>query len=157
MEKILSNDDRYEFTELLPEHYEECSKLWRETEGMGQLSDTKSSLKKYVARNPGMSFVCTEIKTGKIVGAGLAGHDGRRGFIYHLAVDKAHRGSSIGKKLVELSVNAIKHDGIERIIIMVLTGNDGGHNFWEHIGWKPRPDLNMYSIDVGKIGAGKDK
>lgn len=146
--KILSDDGKYEFTELLPEHYESCSELWKQTEGMGQLSDTESSLKKYIARNPGMSFICTKKATGKIVGADLAGHDGRRGFIYHLAVDKAHRGSAIGKKLVELSVNAVKRDGIERVIIMVLTGNDGGHSFWEHIGWKPRPDLNMYSFDT---------
>jgi GNAT superfamily N-acetyltransferase len=141
-------DGKYEFTELLPSHYQACKALWKNTEGMGQLSDTEESLKNYIARNHGMSFVCIESATGNIVGADLAGHDGRRGFIYHLAVDKAHRGNSIGKKLVELSVNAVKREGIQRLIIMVLTGHDSGHNFWKHIGWKARPDLNMYSLDI---------
>lgn len=86
----------FEFKEMNINDYENSIELWKQTEGMGFLeSDTIESLNFYLQRNPGMSFVCYDDE--KLTGTILGGHDGRRGYIYHLAVDKNYRGKSIGK------------------------------------------------------------
>ncbi len=144
----MSIHEKYDFKILDMSHFVEAAALWKQTEGLGLINDSVGSIKNYLLRNKGMSFVCIESSTGKVVGTNLAGHDGRRGYMYHLAVNKEHRGHGIGKTLVEMSVEAIKKEGITRCIIMVKTGNDGGHEFWESIGWKRREDLNAYSVDL---------
>lgn len=145
------NNEIYIFTEMNVSHYDESVRLWKQTEGMGVISDSKDAVKRYLERNNGMSFVCIEKLTGKVVGTNLAGHDGRRGFIYHLAVDKKHRGKSIGKTLVKLSIDAIKKEGIKRCLLMVMDDNNEGAEFWKNIGWRYREDLVPYSFDLGKL------
>ena len=120
--------------------YDAVTALWQQTEGVRlRDSDSRSSLGAYIARNPGTSFVA-EIDS-EIVGAVLCGHDGRRGYLYHLAVAKTHRKQHIGKKLVELALTAIERQGIFKVMIAVNADNFSGADFWKHTGWKPRPDL----------------
>ena len=70
--------------------YEAVLRLWQDTEGVGlNESDDRCHVRIYLRRNPGMSFVAQH--GGEIVGAVLCGHDGRRGYLHHLAVAKAHR------------------------------------------------------------------
>jgi len=138
----------FEFLEMSLSHYEAANELWKQTEGMGVTTDTREKIKRYLDRNPGMSFVCIERSTGKLAGTVMGGHDGRRGIIYHLAAAKKYRGKGIAKKLIELSTDAMKKEGIERCIIMVLAENKSGHDFWGKIGWQRREDLCMYSVNL---------
>src|SRR5436190_12427653 len=122
------------YIEFTIEHYEDACKLWEKTEGVGlTIGDTKKSLNKYLTSNPGMSFVCIDIKSDTLIGTVLGGNDGRRGFIYHLAVHPDYRNKSIGKALVEYSIEALKKAGIERCIIMVKSDNEEGMSFWKKI------------------------
>ncbi len=137
----------FEFKEMNINDYENSIELWKQTEGMGFLeSDTIESLNFYLQRNPGMSFVCYDDE--KLTGTILGGHDGRRGYIYHLAVDKNYRGKSIGKKLTELSLERIKASGIKRCIIMLKSDNEVNAEFWLKSGFERREDLNMFSKDL---------
>ncbi|ABP66836.1 hypothetical protein Csac_1233 [Caldicellulosiruptor saccharolyticus DSM 8903] len=87
--------------EMKVEDWQEMINLWQTTEGIGLgSSDTIEGLERFLNRNKVMSFVC-EID-GKIVATIMCGHDGRRGFIYHLAVAKNFRLQGIGKSLVEM-------------------------------------------------------
>lgn len=70
--------------------YEMMLELWKQTPGIGlSNADSKDNIGLFFERNSGLSFVC-EIER-KIIGTVLCGHDGRRGYIYHLAVDSAFR------------------------------------------------------------------
>jgi hypothetical protein len=74
--------------------YDTVLALWRSCEGIGLSdSDTREAIATYLARNPGLSLVATDAD-GVIVGAVLGGHDGRRGYLHHLAVAPAHRGGA---------------------------------------------------------------
>lgn len=127
--------------------YEKSIELWKQTEGMGFLeNDTVESLSSYLERNPAMSFVCYDNEA--LIGTVLGGHDGRRGYIYHLAVDKNCRGKSIGKTLVQLSLDKIKSAGINRCIIMLKSDNEANGEFWLKSGFERREDLNMFSKDL---------
>lgn len=72
--------------------YEETFKLWSNTAGMGMrsLDDSYEGIIKFLKRNPTTNFVARIDE--KIVGVILCGHDGRRGYIYHTAVDEKNRG-----------------------------------------------------------------
>ena len=70
--------------------YEAVRALWTSCEGVGlNDADRPEALSAYLERNPGMSFVAQQ--GDAIVGAVLCGHDGRRGYLNHLAVSPAHR------------------------------------------------------------------
>lgn len=71
--------------------YEKVYQLWINTSGMGlnDMDDSYEGIEKYLQRNPKTCFVVENDK--EIVGVIIAGHDGRRGYIYHTAVDKKYR------------------------------------------------------------------
>ncbi len=121
--------------------YEAVFQLWRSTPGMGlnQQDDSPEGISRYLQRNPQTCFVALE--GNAIIGVILGGHDGRRGFIYHLAVTPAHRKKGIGKALVETALEALKGQGINKVALVVLHKNDSGNAFWEKIGFTTRPDL----------------
>jgi ribosomal protein S18 acetylase RimI-like enzyme len=109
--------------------------LWKE---MGEIEicegDSREEIGTYLERNPGLS--CVAEVGGKMIGAVLCGHDGRRGWIYHLAVAAAHRGRGIGKLLIEECCRGLREAGLRRAIILVERGNSGGREFWVRNGWE---------------------
>jgi len=123
------------------EDYEAAYRLWVNTPGMGlnTTDDSRDGVLRYLRRNPNTCFVAEE--AGKIVGVILAGHDGRRGFIYHLAVSVSHRNKGIGSVLVEHAMEALRREGIHKVALVVMSGNKTGNAFWEARGFTTREDL----------------
>jgi len=120
--------------------HDEVIDLWRATEGIGlTVSDERAAIGAYLARNPGMSFVA--VADGRIVGAVLGGHDGRRGYLHHLAVTPAWRHCGIGRALVEASLARLKAAGMLKCNLFLYAHNESGRVFWEKHGWAAREDL----------------
>ncbi|TYP70056.1 ribosomal protein S18 acetylase RimI-like enzyme [Paenibacillus methanolicus] len=130
--------------------YDAMIELWRGVDGL-ELSgaDSREGIAKYLARNPGMSFVAEA--EGRIVGTVLGGHDGRRGFINHLAVDPACRGQRIGAELTERCLGAIAADGIGKCHIFVKSDNEIGKGFWARTGWSKRSGFDVFSRDAAVL------
>lgn len=125
------------------------SRLWRNSEGIGlNESDTRANIAIFLKRNPTMSFVARKGRT--IVGGVLCGHDGRRGYLHHLAVAKNHRGNGVGKKLVEASFSALARAGITRCNIYLINSNTAGEAFWKHNGWNKLDDVQVLQKQIGK-------
>ncbi|NMC57714.1 MAG: GNAT family N-acetyltransferase, partial [Eubacteriaceae bacterium] len=95
---------------------------------------------KFIKRNPNTCFVALD-EQNKIVGAVLCGNDGRRGYIYHLAVDKNYRRRGVGKHLIQNASNALRDLGIMKAALLVLHTNKEGNEFWENIGYYERYDI----------------
>lgn len=126
------------------EDYEASFSLWSKTEGMVLSdSDSKPAIADYLERNPQLSFVCEA--DGRLQGTILCGHDGRRGFIYHVAVNPEQRGLGIGSKLVELSLERLQAAGIMKCHLFVLADNEIGNRFWHRSGWEKREGIAIYS------------
>jgi N-acetylglutamate synthase len=106
-------------------------------------ADSRQNIAAYLMRHPGMSFVAWE--GDQLVGAVLCGTDGRRGYLNHLAVDKAYRGKGIGRQLAERSLAALKEAGIDKCHIFVLKDNAAGQAFWAHNGWVLRDTFVVMS------------
>ena len=115
--------------------YERAAALWCEVEGLEICEgDSRDEIAGYLERNPGLSRVAEE--NGIIVGAALCGHDGRRGWIYHLAVATEYRGKGVGKLLLDDCVRGLRAAGLKRAIILVAGDNPAGHEFWLRNGWE---------------------
>ena len=127
--------------------YDAVIALWRRCQGIGLgASDTRSAIAGYLRRNPGFSFVAQ--RKGKLVGAILGGHDGRRGYLHHLAVATRHRRAGLGRQLVERCLEKLRKAGIQKCDIFVFAGNAEGMKFWTRTGWARRPDLCLLQVDL---------
>lgn len=136
--------------------YESVYALWMSTEGMGlnNIDDSKSGIERFLYRNPKTCFVAENEENGLIRGAILCGHDGRRGYIYHLAVNKADRGHGVGRDLVEKALYGLKREGISKVALVVFDKNNVGNSFWESVGFSKREDLvyrNQALVELERI------
>ena len=135
--------------EMSLEDYAQVISLWQRTENIGISSaDSFENYRKFLQRNPGLCFVLLEDE--KLIGTVLGGHDGRRGAIYHLAIDSNYRRKGYGQQLLDACMAAFSSCGIERCHIHVYADNEGGLKFWQKNGWFLRPELALLSKDVSE-------
>ncbi|MGD2270955.1 MAG: GNAT family N-acetyltransferase [Desulfobacterales bacterium] len=124
--------------------YEGVYALWEQCQGIALSgADSRDNIALYLKRNPEMSFVA--IDDGDIAGSILSGHDGRRGYIHHLAVKSEYRRQGLGRKLAEKCVSALQKAGIQKCHLFIFNHNTGGLAFWKAIGWTRRSELNIIS------------
>ncbi|SDW67972.1 GNAT family N-acetyltransferase [Paenibacillus sp. CF384] len=136
------------YREMVIADYDESHALWLKTEGMVlSEADSREEIAGYLARNPDCSFVC-EDSGGQVVGTILGGHDGRRGFIYHVAVSQDQRGKGIGGQLVKRSLDKLREAGIQKCHLFVLENNEIGNRFWARSGWTRRSGIALFSTDT---------
>ena len=130
--------------------YEGVYSLWMSIKGfaMRSIDDSREGVERFLARNPKTSVVALE--EGKIVGAILWGHDGRRGCMYHVCVHEDYRMRGIGKAMVVFAMEALKKEEISKVSLIAFTQNDVGNAFWNRIGWTKREDLNYYDFVLNK-------
>lgn len=127
--------------------YDATSALWQRVEGMSLgASDTREQITRFLDKNPGLSFVCES--AGECVGTILCSHDCRRGYIYHLAVDAAHRGKGVGSRLVTTCLELLKQQGIMKCTVLVFRSNESGNRFWKRMGWEKRDDIDAFSLSL---------
>jgi ribosomal protein S18 acetylase RimI-like enzyme len=133
--------------EFSTDDYDAAFLLWHRVEGLEIAEgDDKEGVTQFVKRNPGLSRVATDGST--VVGVVMCGHDGRRGHIYHLAVDPAYRRYGLGKRLVQECLDGLRRVGVVRAIILVADYNLGGAEFWKRAGWEDLPGAVPMGIDV---------
>ena len=121
--------------EFVLDDYEGAIALWTNVQGIEICEgDSRDEISEYLKRNPRLSRVAEA--SGKIVGVALCGHDGRRGWIYHLAVAQAYRRGKVGQRLLDDCVRGLREAGLKRAIILVAGDNPAGHEFWLRNGWE---------------------
>ena len=132
------------------EDYDQVKELWNSIQGFGirSMDDSREGVARFLKRNPTTSVVAEE--DGKVVGAILCGHDGRRGCLYHVCVNKDYRMRGIGKSMVAFAMEALKKEEINKVSLIAFTKNDIGNAFWKEIAWTKREDLNYYDFTLNE-------
>ncbi len=130
--------------------YEEVYALWNSIEGFGirTMDDSFDGIEMFLKRNPTTSAV--DVEDGKIVGAILCGHDGRRGCLYHVCVNKNYRRHGIGKKMVEFCLERLKEEKINKVSLNAFVTNKIGNAFWQRMNWTLRSDMNYYDYTLNE-------
>jgi ribosomal protein S18 acetylase RimI-like enzyme len=127
--------------------YDAALELWQRVEGLEIAEgDDRESVAHFLARNPGLSRVATD--GSAIVGIALCGHDGRRGYIYHLAVDPIYQRGGLGKRLMNECLGGLRRAGLKRALILVANDNPRGRKFWRRCGWEEVPGPIVMGIDL---------
>lgn len=126
---------------------ETCLALWQASDGvvLRDGSDQPAALLAFLERNPGLSWVA-EASPRELVGALLCGHDGRRAYLYHLAVRKDWRRFGCGRGLVNAALAGLQQTGIRRCHAFVAVENEAGARFWEALGADRREDIALFTL-----------
>ena len=111
-----------------------------------RLGDTRRGILRFLSRNPGMSSVA--VSGAKVVGVILCGHDGRRGYIYRMAVDSQFRRRGIGTALAHSAVTAFRRARVPRCIHFIGPKNLASQAFWKQVGWKMPEDRGIMTRDI---------
>jgi ribosomal protein S18 acetylase RimI-like enzyme len=129
-----------------PDDYPPVVELW-ERSGPGihvGRSDTLNEVAKKIQRDPDL-FLVADLQD-EIIGAVIGGFDGRRGMIYHLAVDKEFRQFGVGTTLMETLENRLREKGCLRSYLMVRK-DDAATQFYDKQGWQAL-DIFVFGKDL---------
>jgi len=132
---------------IYPDDYPAVIQLWQNA-GPGihlRRSDQPEEIERKLRRDPDL-FLVAEMD-GQMVGAVLGGFDGRRGFMYHLAVGESHRRQGIGLALMDELERRLRSKGCIRYYLLVTKDNESAMRFYETYGWQ-RMDLFAYGKDL---------
>ncbi len=121
--------------------YDAVVGVWRAAGLTIKPSDTLPELRKVIERNPGLLLVVEE--EGSVVGAVIGAWDGRRAWVYHLAVLPAMQGRGTGRMLMDDLERRLRALGATKLNLLVEPGNAGVADFYRRLGYAPDDLLFM--------------
>ncbi len=125
--------------------------LWEQAEGMSPPS--RDEVVRKLERDAQL-FLVAEDNDGDLVGVVMGTFDGRRGWIFRLAVDPRLRRRGIARQLIGELERRFLAMGVRHLRLLTLEGNDDGRAFWRAAGYEEFPGVVMFSKDVDEGGAG---
>lgn len=138
----------YEIRPMQIGDYAEVLALWQRTQGIGLSgADELEAIRVFLERNPGLCYTASIGQ--EIIGTVLCGFDGRRGYLYHLAIDSAYRHQGIGRALLQRSLDELHRMGGQKCHLMVYFENTDAQAFYRQVGWDLRQDIVIMSKDLG--------
>ena len=129
-----------------PDDYLPVVDLWERSDPGIQVgrSDTSDEIAKKIQRDPDLFLVADYQE--EIIGVVMGGYDGRRGMIYHLAVEKEYRQIGVGTALMEALEDRMREKGCLRSYLMVRKDN-AATQYYEKNGWQAL-DIFVYGKDI---------
>lgn len=136
---------------MIADDYADVMALLARTSGVSiREADSFEASLRYLERNPGLSFVAHDSE--RLLGCLMAGHDGRRGYLQHLAVTPDARQRGLATALVERCLAALEDAGIRKAHVDVFCSNADAQAYWERRGWQRRDEIVRYSRVFGDGG-----
>jgi len=125
--------------------YEQLITLWKEGNipYRPQGRDSKKNIQRQLRQPTSFYFVAEN--QGKIIGAILGTHDGRKGWINRLIVALAYRKKGIAKRLVQEVEQRLTAAGIDIVACLIEDWNDVSTEVFERLGYTKHPDILYYS------------
>ncbi len=122
--------------------YEDVIALWRSSGLTIKFSDALPELEKLCAVTPNRFLVAEshdEAGAKRVIGAIIGAFDGRRAWIYHLAVlPKARRGG-VATRLVRELEQHLRASGASKINLLVEPENVNARQFYKTLGFSEIP------------------
>jgi ribosomal protein S18 acetylase RimI-like enzyme len=127
-----------------PADYQQVIDLWSSIEKGVRVgrSDSPGEIEKKMDRDPDL-FLVAECEN-KIIGSVIGGYDGRRGLIYHLAVNAAFRGQGVGSRLMDEVESRLRAKGCLKCYLLIANDNLDVGAFYQAQGWQQMTDVSLY-------------
>jgi ribosomal protein S18 acetylase RimI-like enzyme len=112
--------------------------LWKEARIDRPWLDLYAEIDEKLSRDSQLFLVA--VADDAVVGAVMGAYDGRRGWIYHLAVSPSMQSQGLGSKLVDRLESRMAKAGVRKINLQVRADNLGVVDFYTRVGYT-RDDL----------------
>jgi ribosomal protein S18 acetylase RimI-like enzyme len=131
-----------------PADYEPVFALWKRIERGVRTgrSDTPAEIQKKLSRDPELFLVAEA--DGAIVGSVIGGYDGRRGLVYHLAVEARFRGLGIGSGLMDELESRLRAKGCLKCYLLVTADNPEAEVYYQKRGWQHMDTVRLYGKEL---------
>jgi len=125
--------------EFSMEDFAAVSQLWRRSGLEIRPGDGKEMIRRKLERDSDLFLVAVE--DSRIVGSVIGAWDGRRGWVYHLAVDPRFRRRHIARKMLLEVERRMREKRVPRVHTMVFLWNAPSLNLFEGLGYEKQSDL----------------
>lgn len=125
----LSGDPRV--VEFREDYRSQVIDLWKLCELTRPWNDPDKDIDRKLLEHQGRFFVV--LSGEKVIASVMVGYDGHRGWINYLAVDPAHQGLGLGRKLMEHCEAYLLALGCPKVNLMVRRGNDKVLAFYDSL------------------------
>jgi len=130
------------------EDYPMVHDLWQTAGLILRPGDELEDVKLKLQRDADLFLVAEQ--DDEILGSVIGGWDGRRGWIYHLAVRPEHQRKGIGIGLVREVEKRLVAKGAKKVNAQVYKWNERSSEFFKAIGYDAQPDLIMIGKQLRK-------
>ncbi len=109
-------------------------RLWERSEISRPWLDLRAEIVEKMKRDRSLFLVATD--TGVVVGAVMGAYDGRRGWVYHLAVEPGRRQQGIGRLLMHHLEERMARMGVMKVNLQVRHDNLGVVDFYKALDYR---------------------
>ena len=118
--------------------------LWMACDLVRPWNDPRRDIARKLTVQPEL-FLVAEGSDGGVVGAGMAGFDGHRGWVNYLAVRPDLQGSGLGRAMMAEFERLLRVLGCPKLNLQVRAGNEQVIGFYESLGFAPD-----HTVSLGK-------
>ncbi len=130
---------------IWPDSYRAVVEMWKTVDMFRPSVDGLDHLGEVCRRNPGLFLLAVE-PNGTVSGSVIGAYDGRRAYIYHVAVHPDHRRKGYATALVKEVERRIWALGAQKLRFMVGKENTSAQEFYKTVGFEIDKDTSMSKL-----------
>ena len=140
--------------ELTMADYAAVDELWRRAGLWMRPSDGAEQVALKLTRDPDLFLVACAVEL--VVGVAMGGWDGRRAYIYHLAVDPRWRRRGVADRLMDELEERFRAKGALKAKLQIMVGNDTSTAFFAARGYRLETACTSWGAELVEGGAPDD-
>lgn len=141
----------HEIRQFAPADTEQVVALWESCGLVRPWNDPRKDIARKLTVQPELFLVATEPATerdgangaDRVVGAGMAGFDGHRGWVNYLAVSPELQRSGLGRRFMGEFEARLAAMGCPKVNLQVRAGNEQVIAFYERLGYADDATVSM--------------
>ncbi len=140
---------RVRIREFSLDDYDAAAELWELVEGMS--APRLHEVKRKLERDPQLFLVAEDQSSPPVMlGVVIGSYDGRRGWIFRLAVTPGYQRRGVGRELVIELERRFLEMGVDRMRLLTLADNTSARRFWEELGYSGFDQVVLFSKDLDR-------
>ena len=147
----MAQRDDISIAEFSMDDYAVVHVLWQRGDLWMRPSDGPQATLLKLTRDPGLFLVARN--DGRIIGTVMGGWDGRRAYVYHLAVAPERRRQGIADALMDELEERFRALGAVKAKVQILVDNDVSKAYFAHRGYLLETDCEPWGKELVVGGA----